>query len=34
MCDTTNSNNASNELLTRQRNIVWLWCISEGYEVV
>ena len=29
---TTNLNDASNEQLTRLRNIVWLWCISEGYE--
>ena len=34
MYATTNSNDASNEQLTRLRNIVWLWCISEGYEVV
>ena len=31
---TTNLNDASNEQLTRLRNIVWLWCISEGYEDV
>ena len=31
---TTNSNDASNEQLNRLRNIVWLWCISEGYEDV
>lgn len=34
MCDTTNANNASNAQLNRLRNIVWLWCISEGYEDV
>ena len=34
MYATTNSNDASNEQLTRLRNIVWLWCISEGYEDV
>ena len=34
MHSTTNSNDASNEQLTRLRNIVWLWCISEGYEDV
>ena len=34
MHDTINSNDASNERLTRLRNIVWLWCISEGYEDV
>ena len=31
MYATTNSNDASNEQLTRLRNIVWLWCILEGY---
>lgn len=31
---TTNLNDASNEQLTRLRNTVWLWCISEGYEDV
>ena len=31
---TTNLNDASKEQLTRLRNIVWLWCISEGYEDV
>lgn len=34
MYATTNSSDASNEQLTRLRNIVWLWCISEGYEDV
>jgi hypothetical protein len=34
MHETINSNDASNEQLTRLRNIVWLWCISEGYEDV
>ena len=34
MYATTNSNDASNEQLTRLRNMVWLWCISEGYEDV
>ena len=34
MHDTINSNDASNERLTRLRNIVWLWCISAGYEDV
>ena len=32
MCDAIKLNDVSKESLNRLRNIVWLWCISKGYE--